>query len=122
MVAVLPLPGSPLYDGNDQRVMDQALADLEAYKNAGVDSIMFENDHDLPYIQPPLDGNGVALGANCGTLISPLGSPSVPRARRLRQSFLQPGRGVSTVKQIDIVGNRSEGEISCLETAWVWRR
>lgn len=29
MVAVLPLPGSPLYDGDDQRVMDQALADLE---------------------------------------------------------------------------------------------
>ncbi len=61
MVAVLPLPGSPLYDGNDQRVMDQALADLEVYKSAGVDSIMFENDHDLPYIQPPLDEKGIAL-------------------------------------------------------------
>ncbi|MGE5462381.1 MAG: BtpA/SgcQ family protein, partial [Syntrophothermus sp.] len=61
MVAVLPLPGSPLYDGDDQRVMDQALADLEVYKNAGVDSVIFENDHDLPYIQPPLDETGVAL-------------------------------------------------------------
>src|SRR5919205_348783 len=61
MIAVLPLPGSPLYDGDDQKVMDQALADLEAYKNAGVDSIIFENDHDLPYIQPPLDKRGIAL-------------------------------------------------------------
>jgi len=61
MVAVLPLPGSPLYDGDDQRVLDQALADLQVYKNAGVDSILFENDHDLPYIQPPLDDKGVAL-------------------------------------------------------------
>ena len=61
MIAVLPLPGSPLYDGDDERVMDQALSDLEAYKNAGVDSIILENDHDLPYIQPPLDEKGIAL-------------------------------------------------------------
>ena len=61
MIAVLPLPGSPLYDGDDQRVIDQALEDLEVYKDAGVDSIIFENDHDLPYIQPPLDEKGIAL-------------------------------------------------------------
>ena len=61
MIAVLPLPGSPLYDGNDRRVIDQALADLEVYKEAGVESILFENDHDLPYIQPPLDEKGIAL-------------------------------------------------------------
>src|SRR6187401_296513 len=61
MIAVLPLPGSPLYDGDDQRVIDQALADLDIYKKAGVDSIIFENDHDLPYIQPPLDEKAIAL-------------------------------------------------------------
>jgi membrane complex biogenesis BtpA family protein len=61
MIAVLPLPGSPLYDGDDQRVIDQALSDLEIYHKAGVDSLIFENDHDLPYIQPPLDERGIAL-------------------------------------------------------------
>jgi uncharacterized protein len=61
MIAVLPLPGSPLYDGYDGKVMDQALSDLEVYKKAGADSILFENDHDLPYIQPPLDEKGVTL-------------------------------------------------------------
>src|SRR6187551_201649 len=61
MIAVLPLPGSPLYDGDDQRVIDQALADLDIYKKAGVDSIIFENDGDLPYIQPPLDKEAIAL-------------------------------------------------------------
>src|SRR5687767_4180106 len=61
MIAVLPLPGSPLYDGDDQRVIDQALADLDIYKKAGVDSIIFENDHDLPYIQPPLNKKAIAL-------------------------------------------------------------
>jgi membrane complex biogenesis BtpA family protein len=61
MIAVLPLPGSPLYDGNDQRVIDQALSDLDIYKKAGVDSIILENDGDLPYIQPPLDKKAIAL-------------------------------------------------------------
>jgi len=61
MIAFLPLPGSPLYDGDDLKVIDQALADLEIYKEVGVDSILLENDHDLPYIQPPLDEKGVAL-------------------------------------------------------------
>src|SRR6187402_212476 len=61
MIAVLPLPGSPLYDGDDQRVIDRALADLDIYKEAGVDSIIFENDHDLPYIQPPLNKKAIAL-------------------------------------------------------------
>jgi len=61
MIAVLPLPGSPLYDGDDRRVVDRALDDLEAYKTAGVDSIILENDHDLPYVQPPLDEKGIAL-------------------------------------------------------------
>ena len=61
MIAVLPLPGSPSYDGDDEKVMDQARSDLEFYKKAGVDSILFENDHDLPYIQPPLDEKGIAL-------------------------------------------------------------
>jgi membrane complex biogenesis BtpA family protein len=61
MVAVMPLPGSPLYDGDDQKVLDQALADVEVYRKADVDSIVFENDHDLPYIQPPLDEKGIAL-------------------------------------------------------------
>src|SRR5215208_7656189 len=61
MIAVLPLPGSPLYEGDDQKVIDQALSDLEAYKKEGVDSILLENDHDLPYIQPPLDEKGMAL-------------------------------------------------------------
>ena len=42
-------------------MIDQALSDLEIYQGDGVDSILLENDHDLPYIQPPLDERGVAL-------------------------------------------------------------
>jgi uncharacterized protein len=61
MIAVLPLPGSPRYDGDDHIIVKQVLSDLELYKQAGVDSLVLENDHDLPYIQPPLDKKGIAL-------------------------------------------------------------
>lgn len=61
MIAVLPLPGSPLYGGNDRAVLDQALSDLEHYKAAGADVIVLENSHDLPYIKAPLAPKGIAL-------------------------------------------------------------
>jgi membrane complex biogenesis BtpA family protein len=61
MIAILPLPGSPRYDGDDHKIVKQVLSDLELYKQAGVDSLVLENDHDLPYIQPPLDKKGIAL-------------------------------------------------------------
>jgi membrane complex biogenesis BtpA family protein len=61
MIAVMPLPGSPLYQGDDQRIVDQALSDLHHYSNAGVDAIVLENSHDLPYIKPPLPRRAIKL-------------------------------------------------------------
>jgi len=61
MIAVRALPGSPMYSGNDTEIMDEALQDLELYKKYKVDSIILENDHDLPYMKPPLDPKGIAL-------------------------------------------------------------
>jgi membrane complex biogenesis BtpA family protein len=54
MIALRALPESPLYDGDDQRIVGQALSDLENYKRAGVDAVLLENDHDLPYIKGPM--------------------------------------------------------------------
>lgn len=61
MIALRALPGSPLYDGDDTLIMEQALSDLEAYKKAGVDSIILENDFDVPYIEPPLPQEAIEL-------------------------------------------------------------
>jgi len=60
MIAVRALPGSPLYDGDDDLIVSQAITDLERYKFAGVDSVILENDHDLPYIQPPICREAIA--------------------------------------------------------------
>lgn len=61
MIALRPLPGSPLYDGDDRRILTQALSDLEHYRVAGVDGVVLENSHDLPYILPPLPLAAVRL-------------------------------------------------------------
>jgi len=61
MIAVRALPGSPLYAGDDKAIVQEALSDLERYIAAGVDVIVLENSHDLPYIKPPLDAKAVAL-------------------------------------------------------------
>jgi hypothetical protein len=61
MIAVLPLPGAPRYGGDDQQIVAQAVSDLEHYRAAGVDAIVLENSHDLPYIKPPLPARAVEV-------------------------------------------------------------
>ena len=61
MIAVLPLPGAPRYRGDDERILAQALSDLDHYQEVGVDAIVLENSHDLPYIKPPLPEAAVEL-------------------------------------------------------------
>lgn len=61
MIAVRPLPGAPLYDGDDERIVASALSDLEHYAREGVDAIVLENSHDVPYVKAPLPDDAVAL-------------------------------------------------------------
>ena len=61
MIAVEALPGSPRYQGSTQAIIDQALSDLEYYKQVEVDAVILENSHDLPYIKPPLPDEAIQL-------------------------------------------------------------
>jgi membrane complex biogenesis BtpA family protein len=61
MIAVLPLPGAPRYGGDDQQIVAQAVSDLGHYHAAGVDAVVLENSHDLPYIKPPLPAGAVKV-------------------------------------------------------------
>ena len=61
MIAVQPLPGSPRFAGDQKEILNSALSDLRHYLNAGVDAIVLENSHDLPYIKPPLPEAAVLL-------------------------------------------------------------
>ncbi|HSU56683.1 MAG TPA: BtpA/SgcQ family protein [Candidatus Dormibacteraeota bacterium] len=61
MIAVLPLPGAPRYGGHPKRIIQQALSDLAHYRDVGVDVIILENSHDLPYIKPPLPKEAIKV-------------------------------------------------------------
>lgn len=49
MVHLKPLPGSYLYDGNFENVIDAALRDAKTLEKAGFDAIMVENFGDAPF-------------------------------------------------------------------------
>ena len=49
MVHLPALPGTPLYGGAMEAVVESARADLRALQGAGVDAVMFGNENDRPY-------------------------------------------------------------------------
>ncbi len=49
MVHCLPLPGTPGYDGNMQKIIDQAVKDAVTLERAGVDAVIVENMGDDPF-------------------------------------------------------------------------
>jgi uncharacterized protein len=49
MVHLLPLPGSPKYNGNLDKVYEAALFDLKALEESGVGAVIIENFGDVPY-------------------------------------------------------------------------
>jgi uncharacterized protein len=51
MIHVRPLPGTPGYGGELQPVIDAALMDAALLNAAGVDALLLENMHDLPYLR-----------------------------------------------------------------------
>lgn len=50
VVHVHALPGSAGFEGNMEKVLSAAVKDAAVYKDNGVDAIMVENMHDVPYL------------------------------------------------------------------------
>jgi len=66
-VALLPLPGSPRYEGKLDRIVDLALEDAAVLQTGGVDGLYVENMGDAPFFKdeaPPetVAGMGRVLG------------------------------------------------------------
>ncbi|MEM7038287.1 MAG: BtpA/SgcQ family protein [Bacteroidota bacterium] len=51
MIHVHALPGTPGYAGDLNAIMDAALKDAATYQEAGIDGLMLENMHDIPYLK-----------------------------------------------------------------------
>lgn len=50
MIHVDALPGTPKYSGNIKGIIDKAKAEAELYCSCGIDALMIENMHDVPYL------------------------------------------------------------------------
>ena len=52
-IHLLPLPGSPQYDGGGlDEILRRSLSDAESYVAGGVDGLIVENSGDLPFLKP----------------------------------------------------------------------
>ena len=63
MVHCLPLPGTPGFDGDYQKIIDHAVADAVTLEKAGVDAVIVENMGDTPFTAFLSTAQAVALSA-----------------------------------------------------------
>ncbi|MDP2302625.1 MAG: BtpA/SgcQ family protein [Ignavibacteria bacterium] len=50
MIHVDALPGTPKYSGNVKSIIDQAILEASLYVKNGIETVMIENMHDVPYL------------------------------------------------------------------------
>src|SRR5664280_1869852 len=50
MIHVDALPGTPKYKGDIKAIINKAKSEAKLYKDAGIDVLMIENMHDVPYL------------------------------------------------------------------------
>uniref|UniRef100_A0A182Q7Z7 BtpA family membrane complex biogenesis protein n=1 Tax=Anopheles farauti TaxID=69004 RepID=A0A182Q7Z7_9DIPT len=62
MIHAQALPGTPLYKGSLDAILKQVRDEAKIYRECGVDGLLVENMHDIPYIRPR-DGLGPEITA-----------------------------------------------------------
>lgn len=60
VVHVQPLPGSDGWKGQMDQVLAEAIFDAHAYKEQGVDALIVENMHDVPYLRGRVEAETIA--------------------------------------------------------------
>lgn len=76
MVHLLPLPGSPQYEGDMQGVLDRASLDARTLERGGVNALIVENFHDVPFFAETTEPETVAAMTLVAHEVS--GAVSVP--------------------------------------------
>ena len=64
MIHVGALPGTPRYRAGLEQIIQRAVGEAELYTRAGVDGLLIENMHDVPYVLGSgAGGGGASRGA-----------------------------------------------------------
>ena len=85
MIHVPALPGTPGNNLGTQEILDQVLGEAKLYQDAGINTVMIENMHDVPYLKhigPEIIASMAVLGLKikemglfCGIQILAAGNP-----------------------------------------------
>ncbi len=68
VVHLLPLPSSPRFNGDLNSIIDRALSEVRILKEGGVDGLIIENFHDMPFLNTPIPLEQYSLIASILTL------------------------------------------------------
>ena len=69
MIHLQALPGTPKYAGNINQIVQKALDEALIYRQAGIDALMIENMHDVPYTKNDVGHEISSLAALIAYLI-----------------------------------------------------
>jgi membrane complex biogenesis BtpA family protein len=69
VIHLLPLPGSPRWAGDIDRVVRASVADARAYEEGGADALIMENFGDVPFTKNAVPPETVASMAVAGTAV-----------------------------------------------------
>ena len=69
MIHLQALPGTPKYAGSIDHIIQKALDEAHIYRQAGIDALMIENMHDVPYTKNDVGHEISSLAAVIGYLI-----------------------------------------------------
>jgi hypothetical protein len=70
VVHLRPLPGSPRWKGDLEKVLELAVADAHAYEEGGADAVFIENFGDVPFTKGKVGPETVAAMAAAGRAVS----------------------------------------------------
>ncbi len=104
-VHVPALPGADAYDGDMAAVIAQSLADAHAYKESGIDALIIENMHDVPYLRGSVPPETVAAMTAVGEAIK--GKINLPLGVQILAGANLEALAVAAALELDFI--RVEG-------------
>ncbi|XP_076003026.1 uncharacterized protein F13E9.13, mitochondrial [Genypterus blacodes] len=105
MIHVKALPGTPLGCMNMSRITEEACKEAEIYRDAGIDGVIIENMHDIPYsfsVGPEICACMTAVCAAVRRLC-----PSLPLGVQILASANKPALATALASGMDFI--RAEG-------------
>ncbi|XP_046897628.1 uncharacterized protein F13E9.13, mitochondrial isoform X1 [Hypomesus transpacificus] len=105
MVHVQALPGTPLSTMAIPQLVEEACREAEIYHNAGIDGLIIENMHDIPYSFSVGPEVCASMTAVCDAVRASY--PSLPLGIQILSAANQPALAVALASRLDFI--RAEG-------------